>query len=194
MGNVRCLQKILNENRAKSKTVSLPSPSAVEKGKITRPRRRKRLRASIRTWPRRSLARRRERAFPKAESPLARRSCAKANWIATGHNKARAGRRPVTHGETDCLRNAGRLGSFRGCTLYSTLMPCYFCAGAAVQFGIRKVVVGESRNFPGAPEFMRAPTASRVVDLDLPECYEMIGTLHSRESEHNCGNEDIGVD
>src|SRR3954452_16666858 len=75
--------------------------------------------------------------------------------VGSGRNKRVQDGDPVTHGETDCLRNAGRLGSYRGCTLYSTLMPCYFCAGAAVQFGIKKVVVGESRNFAGAPDFMR---------------------------------------
>src|SRR6476659_5409118 len=74
--------------------------------------------------------------------------------VAVGHNNRVQENDPVTHGETDCLRNAGRLGSFRGCTLYSTLMPCYFCAGAAVQFGITRVIVGESRNFSGAPELM----------------------------------------
>ena len=31
--------------------------------------------------------------------------------------------------EMDCLNNAGRIGSFAGTTIYSTLMPCYMCAG-----------------------------------------------------------------
>src|SRR5690606_28868845 len=97
----------------------------------------------------------------------------KGKLVGRGHNKRVQDGDPVTHAEADCLRNAGRLGSYRGCTLYSTLMPCYFCAGAAVQFGIRKVVVGESRNFPGAPEFMRQH-GIEVVDLDLPQCYEMM--------------------
>jgi len=109
--------------------------------------------------------------------------------VATGHNKRVQDGDPVTHGETDCLRNAGRLGSYRGCTLYSTLMPCYFCAGAAVQFGIRKVVVGESRTFAGAPEFMRSH-GIEVVDLDLPECYEMMEKF-IRENPA-LWNEDIG--
>jgi cytosine deaminase len=75
--------------------------------------------------------------------------------------------------------------------LYSTLMPCYFCAGAAVQFGIRRVVVGESRNFAGAPEFMRQH-GIEVIDLDLPECYEMFAKWIA---EHPAlWNEDIGID
>ena len=59
--------------------------------------------------------------------------------VAVGHNKRVQESDPVTHAEIDCLRNAGRLGSFRDTILYSTLMPCYLCAGAVVQFGIKKV-------------------------------------------------------
>lgn len=93
--------------------------------------------------------------------------------IAVGHNKRVQDDDPITHAEIDCLRNAGRLGSFRDTTLYSTLMPCYLCAGAVVQFGIRKVIVGESRTFAGASEFMRNQGVE-VIDLDLPECVEMM--------------------
>jgi creatinine deaminase len=115
----------------------------------------------------------------------------KGKLVAVGHNKRVQDNDPVTHAETDCLRNAGRLGSFRGCTLYSTLMPCYFCAGAAVQFGIKKVIVGESRTFAGAPEFMRQH-GIEVIDLDLPECYEMMEKF-IRENP-KLWNEDIGVE
>src|SRR4051812_48489086 len=109
--------------------------------------------------------------------------------VAVGHNKRVQDNDPVTHGETDCLRNAGRLGSFRGCVLYSTLMPCYFCAGAAVQFGIKKVIVGESRTFAGAREFMREH-GIEVIDLDLPECYEMMAKFIQEHPQ--LWNEDIG--
>ena len=93
--------------------------------------------------------------------------------VAVGHNKRVQESDPVTHAEIDCLREAGRLGSFRDTVLYSTLMPCYLCAGAVVQFGIRKVIVGESRTFAGAVDFMRSH-GTEVIDLDLPECVEMM--------------------
>ena len=109
--------------------------------------------------------------------------------LASGRNRRVQNDDPMTHAETDCLRNAGRIGSYRGCTLYSTLMPCYFCAGAAVQFGIKRVIVGESRTFPGAPEFMREH-GIEVVDLDLPECYEMMEKFIREKPE--LWNEDIG--
>ncbi|MEP7015133.1 MAG: nucleoside deaminase [Verrucomicrobiota bacterium] len=109
--------------------------------------------------------------------------------VAAGHNKRVQESDPVTHAEIDCLRNAGRLGSFRDTVLYSTLMPCYLCAGAVVQFGIKKVIVGESRTFGGALEFMRGHGVD-VVDLDLPECVEM---MREFIAEHPAlWNEDIG--
>jgi creatinine deaminase len=109
--------------------------------------------------------------------------------LAVGHNKRVQEADPVTHAEIDCLRNAGRIGSFRDTVLYSTLMPCYLCSGAVVQFGIPKVIVGESRNFPGGPEFMRSHGVE-VVDLDLPECVEMMRQFIA--ANPRLWNEDIG--
>src|SRR2546430_7393250 len=91
--------------------------------------------------------------------------------LAAGHNKRVQNNDPVTHAEIDCLRNVGRIGNFRDTVLYSTLMPCYLCSGAVVQFGIPKVIVGESRTFAGAPDFMRSHGVE-VIDLDLAECVE----------------------
>jgi len=109
--------------------------------------------------------------------------------LAVGHNKRVQNADPVTHAEIDCLRNAGRIGSFRDTVLYSTLMPCYLCSGAVVQFGIPKVIVGERRSFPGGPEFMRSHGVE-VVDLDLPECIEMMRQFIAAHPE--LWNEDIG--
>ena len=109
--------------------------------------------------------------------------------LALGHNKRVQDDDPVTHAEIDCLRNAGRIGSFRDTVLYSTLMPCYLCSGAVVQFGIPKVIVGESRTFPGCPEFMRSHGVN-VIDLDLPECTEMMRQFIAAHPE--LWDEDIG--
>ena len=109
--------------------------------------------------------------------------------IAVGHNKRVQDGDPVTHAEIDCLRNAGRIGSFHDTVLYSTLMPCYLCAGAVVQFRIPKVIVGESRTFPGAADFMRSHGVE-VIDLDLPECAQMMKEFIAKHPE--LWNEDIG--
>lgn len=111
--------------------------------------------------------------------------------IGRGHNKRVQNNDPVTHAEIDCLRNAGRIGSYAQTTLYSTLMPCYLCAGAVVQFGIKKVIAGESSTFAGAREFMEAHGVE-VIDLNLSECKELMEELITNSPQ--LWFEDIGVD
>ena len=109
--------------------------------------------------------------------------------VAAGHNKRVQEKNPILHGEMDCLNNAGRIGSYRGTTIYSTLMPCYMCAGTIVQFKIKKVIVGESRTFDGARAFMESHGVE-VVDLDLQECVDMMNDFIAAEPA--LWNEDIG--
>ncbi len=109
--------------------------------------------------------------------------------VSKGHNKRVQEDNPILHGEMDCLNNAGRIGSFKNTVIYSTLMPCYMCAGTIVQFKIPKVIVGESRNFEGAKEFMQEHGVE-VIDLDLPECIDMM--KYFIDKNPNIWNEDIG--
>ena len=109
--------------------------------------------------------------------------------IARGRNKRVQEKDPILHGEMDCLRNAGRIGNFKDAVIYSTLMPCYMCAGTIVQFKIPKVIVGESRTFAGAREFMEQHGVE-VIDLDLPECVEMMADFIREQP--SLWNEDIG--
>ncbi len=109
--------------------------------------------------------------------------------LGRGHNRRVQQRNPIAHAEIDCLLNAGRMRSYAGATLYSTLMPCFLCAGAAVQFGIKNVVAGESRTFPGAKEFMESH-GIEVVDLDLEVCRDMMRRFQEEKPE--VWAEDIG--
>lgn len=109
--------------------------------------------------------------------------------VGKGHNKRVQDSDPVTHAEIDCLRNAGRIGNYQETTLYSTLMPCYLCAGAVVQFGIKKVIAGESETFAGAKEFMESHGVE-VIDLNLDECKQMMSQFIQEKPE--LWNEDIG--
>jgi cytosine deaminase len=109
--------------------------------------------------------------------------------LGQGYNKRVQEADPVTHAEIDCLRNAGRIGSYRDTVLYSTLMPCYLCAGAVVQFGIKKVIVGESRTFAGAREFMESHGVE-VIDLELEDCVNLMQDFIEKNSA--LWYEDIG--
>ena len=109
--------------------------------------------------------------------------------IGRGHNQRVQNSDPVTHAEIDCLRNAGRIGKYSETILYSTLMPCYLCAGAVVQFGIKQVIVGESETFAGAKEFMESHGVE-VIDLNLDECKQLMSEFIQKNPQ--LWNEDIG--
>lgn len=110
--------------------------------------------------------------------------------IGRGHNRRVQQGDPMAHAEIDCLKQAGRIGRYAGTVLYSTLMPCYLCSGAVVQFGIKKVVVGESQTFPGGPEFMRQHGVE-VTDLADEECVALMKRFIAEKPE--LWNEDIGL-
>ena len=109
--------------------------------------------------------------------------------IGRGRNRRVQQSDPIMHAEIDCLRNAGRIGKYDNTVLYSTLMPCFLCAGAVVQFGIRKVVVGESRTFSGASEFLES-RGVEVIDLNLAKCKNLMRKFIQTNPE--LWKEDIG--
>src|SRR5688500_8956786 len=109
--------------------------------------------------------------------------------LGRGHNRRVQHGDPIAHAEIDCLHNAGRVGNYAGTVIYSTLMPCYLCAGAVVQFGIKKVIVGEDETFAGAREFMQSHGVE-VIDLDLEECKQLMRDFIAKNPQ--LWNEDIG--
>ena len=109
--------------------------------------------------------------------------------VASGRNKRVQEQNPILHGEMDCLNNAGRIGNYKNPVIYSTLMPCYMCAGTIVQIKIPKVIVGESKTFDGARDFMESHGVE-VIDLNNAECIEMMENFISEKPE--LWNEDIG--
>ena len=113
----------------------------------------------------------------------------KGKIIGRGHNKRVQDNDPILHAEIDCLRNAGRVGTYKDAVLYSTLMPCYLCAGAIVQFGIKKVIAGEAETFAGAREFMESHGV-KVIDLNLDKCKQLMREFI--ENNPDLWKEDIG--
>jgi cytosine deaminase len=109
--------------------------------------------------------------------------------LGRGHNRRVQDNDPLAHAEIVAIRNAGRIKSYKDTILYSTLMPCFLCAGAIVQFGIKKVVVGESKTFGGAKNFLKN-NGVEVIDLDLSICKELMEKFINENKE--LWLEDIG--
>jgi len=66
--------------------------------------------------------------------------------LGEGHNALVQEGNPIIHGEMAALRAAGRLTNRHNTTLYTTLQPCFMCAGTIAQFGIPRVVIGDVAN------------------------------------------------
>jgi creatinine deaminase len=114
---------------------------------------------------------------------------ASGRLIGRGRNRRVQEGDPSVHGETDAFRKAGRHKSYRDKVMVTTLAPCWYCSGLVRQFGIGTVVVGESVNFAGGIDWLRA-NGTRVVDLHSDECIELLAR-YIRENPA-VWNEDIG--
>ena len=111
--------------------------------------------------------------------------------VGRGHNRRVQQGSAILHAEMDALEDAGRLpaSTYRRAVLYTTLSPCDMCSGAALLYGIPKIVAGENRTFQGAEEYVR----SRGVELEVvddPECVRLMADF--MESRPDLWNEDIG--
>ena len=111
--------------------------------------------------------------------------------VGRGHNRRVQKGSAILHAEMDCLENAGRLSAkeYQKSTLYSTLSPCDMCSGAALLYGIPKIVVGENRNFQGPEEYVRSRGVD-VIIIDDDECIKMMEDFI--KNQPSLWNEDIG--
>ena len=95
--------------------------------------------------------------------------------VGRGHNQRVQRRSAILHAEMACLENAGRLraADYRRSVLYSTLSPCDMCSGAALLFGVPKIVAGENRTFRGPETYLRS-RGLEVEVIDDSECRELM--------------------
>lgn len=111
--------------------------------------------------------------------------------LAVGRNRRVQLGSAIRHGETDCIENAGRLPAkiYRASTLYTTLSPCFMCAGTSVLYDIPRIVVGENHSFQASEEWLRSRGV--VVDvLDDPTCLDLMATMMREKPD--LWAEDIG--
>jgi creatinine deaminase len=111
--------------------------------------------------------------------------------LAVGRNRRVQLGSAIRHGETDCIENAGRLPAkiYRASTLYTTLSPCFMCAGTSVLYDIPRIVVGENRSFQASEDWLRSRGV--VVDvLDDPTCLDLMATMMREKPD--LWAEDIG--
>jgi cytosine/creatinine deaminase len=111
--------------------------------------------------------------------------------LGRGRNRRIQENDPSIHGETDAFRRAGRQRTYRDKIMVTTLAPCWYCSGLIRQFGIPKVIVGESVNFRGGIDWL-SENGVEVVDVRSPECIDLLAA-YIRENPA-VWNEDIGIE
>lgn len=111
--------------------------------------------------------------------------------LGEGRNRRIQDDDPSMHGETSAFRAAGRQRTYRGTTMVTTLSPCWYCSGLVRQFGISRVVIGESRTFTGGHEWL-AEHGVEIVLLDDQRCVDLMTEFIARRPD--VWFEDIGED
>jgi creatinine deaminase len=109
--------------------------------------------------------------------------------LGSGHNQRVQGDNPALHGETAAFLNAGRQTSYRKTTMVTTLSPCWYCSGLVRQFGIGRVVVGDTVNFFGGQDWL-AENGTEVTTINDPELIKIMGDFIAANPA--LWNEDIG--
>jgi cytosine/creatinine deaminase len=109
--------------------------------------------------------------------------------LGRGHNRRIQDDDPSLHAETDAFRRSGRRRTYRDTVMATTLAPCWYCSGLVRQFGISKVVVGESVNFSGGLNWLRQ-CGVEVVDMASADCVQLLASFI--EAHPELWHEDIG--
>ncbi len=111
--------------------------------------------------------------------------------VGRGHNRRVQEGSVVLHAEMDCLERAGRFpaAAYRRATLYTTLSPCDMCTGAALLYGIPRVVIGENETFLGGEALLEF-RGVELVGAEDETCKQMMRDFIAAEPE--LWNEDIG--
>ncbi|KXG53512.1 CMP/dCMP deaminase, zinc-binding [Penicillium griseofulvum] len=112
--------------------------------------------------------------------------------LGRGHNMRVQKGSAVLHAEMSALENSGRLpaSAYEGATMYTTLSPCDMCTGACILYKVKRVVIGENKNFMGGEELL-LNKGKEVVVLDNAECKEFMAKFMKEKPE--LWNEDIAV-
>jgi len=96
------------------------------------------------------------------------------------------------HAEISALEASGRLPAkaYDGATMYTTLSPCDMCTGACVLYKLKRVVIGENKNFVGGEKYLKE-RGVEVVVFENEECQKLMKTFIREHPE--IWHEDIGV-
>ncbi|KAE8352081.1 cytidine deaminase-like protein [Aspergillus coremiiformis] len=104
--------------------------------------------------------------------------------LGRGHNMRVQKGSATLHAEMSALENSGRLpaSAYEGATMYTTLSPCDMCTGACILYKVKRIVIGENKNFMGGEEYLMNHGKELVV-LDNEECKQLMEKFMKEKPE-----------
>ena len=102
--------------------------------------------------------------------------------LGSGHNLRVQDDNPAIHGETAAFINAGRQTSYRTTTMVTTLSPCWYCSGLIRQFGIGRLIVGDTTNFYGGQDWLEE-NGVEVISVNDPGMVQVMGEFIAANPE-----------
>lgn len=113
--------------------------------------------------------------------------------VSQGYNKRIQAQSMTRHAEIDCLENTKRRippQDLQRATLFTTLSPCYMCAGCILLNGIPKVVIGENKTFQQSESWLKQHKVEIII-ANNPLCIEMMKSFI--QTSPTVWGEDIGL-
>jgi len=102
----------------------------------------------------------------------------------------------IRHAEINCIENGAQKITkldgessyhrlFSKATIYATLTPCEMCSGSIIYFRIKRMVIGENRNFPNnrAYEKLFKEAGVKYKVLDNTECFNLFSEYLTNNKE-----------
>jgi cytosine deaminase len=100
----------------------------------------------------------------------------------------------IHHGETNCIERAGRQPAtvYARSTIFTTLSPCFMCAGTILLYKIPRVVIGENDNFQASEDLLRSHDVEVVVlhDAETKTMFKNWIEVNPRLWNEDIGEED----
>jgi tRNA(adenine34) deaminase len=99
-----------------------------------------------------------KRAYRRGDVPVGAVAVKGGKIIARGSDKKESKKDPTAHAEIECLKKASReIRDWRlsNVVLYSTLEPCYMCAGALLNSRVKQLIYGTKNHRTGGSNLLK---------------------------------------
>ena len=107
-----------------------------------------------------------KKAYKRGDNPIGAVAVLKGKIIARGSDRKESKKDPTAHAEIECLRKAAkRVGDWRltKVKIYSTLEPCYMCAGAMLNARIEQLIYGTKSPLSGAAKILKGRAIGNIL-------------------------------